>query len=631
MMSREALKRWYWMPTAVLALGVLSIAMLLWIDRINRAQRVNFDLCDALMDIQIKTASSHLWLEEAIFEKASVEIDRAFAELELAISLARAILSGGESEHGMPLEPVTDQGLREEFEGIHSLLTQLNTIALQRIQDPDNARIGSALDQRFDELYKEAQSQADALEVVIERKNILAMAQSERLFWSIFFAWALIVGGAATGLWSLEARRKAAEKALQKANEALQSRTEELRTHKEHLRELVTERTAELIAANRTLQQEIVERKQTEASLRASENKFRTLVENLPQKIFLKDKDSTYVYCNDNFVRDLGLRPDEILGKTDYDLLPSHVAEKEIAEDRRILQSGKTEEIEERHGTNGHEIVVQKFKVPIRNERECPGGILGIVWDITEKVRLESIAEATNTMENIGYVFSGIRHEIGNPINSIKMTLSLLTGKIETCPRETIREYINWIVSEVSRVEYLLKALKNFNMYETPELQNVHVKTFMERFLSLVSADFDVRGIKIDSLIHPDAEWAYTDSRALQQVMLNVMSNASDAMNGREAPEIVIEVLKRDGTIKIKVTDNGGGMTDEQQKELFKPFRTSKPAGTGLGLVIAKRMLTGMKGTIEIKSKQDKGTTVNISIPKGRGELILEQENTSCH
>jgi C4-dicarboxylate-specific signal transduction histidine kinase len=151
----------------------------------------------------------------------------------------------------------------------------------------------------------------------------------------------------------------------------------------------------------------------------------------------------------------------------------------------------------------------------------------------------------------MGYVFSGIRHEISNPINSIKMTLSVLTGKIDICPRETIREYISWITSEVSRVEYLLKVLRNFNMYETPEVQNVHVKTFMERFLSLVSADFEIRGIKIESLIHPDAEWAYTDPRALQQVMLNVMSNASDAMNGREAPKIVIEVLKLDGPIKI--------------------------------------------------------------------------------
>jgi signal transduction histidine kinase len=83
--------------------------------------------------------------------------------------------------------------------------------------------------------------------------------------------------------------------------------------------------------------------------------------------------------------------------------------------------------------------------------------------DITEKTRLESIAQAVNTMDNIGFIFSGIRHEIGNPLNSIKMTISVLRKNLDRFPKETIREYIERTASEITRMEYLLKSLRNFS------------------------------------------------------------------------------------------------------------------------------------------------------------------------
>jgi len=90
-------------------------------------------------------------------------------------------------------------------------------------------------------------------------------------------------------------------------------------------------------------------RKRTEEALRDSENYYRTLVQNLPQKIFLKDKNSVYLSCNENFSGDLKMRPAEITGKTDYDFYPKEFAEKYRADDKRIMESGKTEDIEEKY------------------------------------------------------------------------------------------------------------------------------------------------------------------------------------------------------------------------------------------------------------------------------------------
>jgi PAS domain S-box-containing protein len=129
--------------------------------------------------------------------------------------------------------------------------------------------------------------------------------------------------------------------------------------------------------------------KQTESVLRASEKKYKTLIENLPQKIFLKDINSTYVSCNENYAEDLKIKPDEIVGKTDYGFYPKELAEKYRADDKRIIASRRIEDIEEKYIKDGQEFIIHTVKTPIRDEEGNIVGILGIFWDITEQKKAE--------------------------------------------------------------------------------------------------------------------------------------------------------------------------------------------------------------------------------------------------
>jgi signal transduction histidine kinase len=237
------------------------------------------------------------------------------------------------------------------------------------------------------------------------------------------------------------------------------------------------------------------------------------------------------------------------------------------------------------------------------------------ISDITEKTRLSSIAEAVNTMNNLGYIFSGIRHELGNPINSIKTTATVCKKNLNAFSREMIGEYVDRVLSDITRVEVLLKDLKNFSMYENPECFEVPLRSFIENLLAIVERDFSARDIRIKTVFGRNSSYGFFDARALQHVMLNLLTNAFDALDGITDSIIMITVSREEDSIVIRVSDNGRGIPEAQQKHLFQPFSTTKIHGTGLGLVIAKKMLLKMDGAIEIASRENAGTTVTVILP----------------
>jgi PAS domain S-box-containing protein len=257
---------------------------------------------------------------------------------------------------------------------------------------------------------------------------------------------------------------------------------------------------------------------------------------------------------------------------------------------------------------------------PVKNRN---GEIINYVYikrDVTEKLRFESIADSVNTMDNIGYVFSGVRHEIGNPINSINMILGILRAKQDTLSPDAVKDYLAKMTEQVGRVEYILRSLKSFNLYETQEPQNIGLERFMDNFLPLINADLGLKGIKIDASVAAGST-AFADPRALQQVLLNIVTNAADAVDGRPDPAIALHLSRTAGSVLIRVRDNGPGIPADKLKDIFRPFYTTKQHGTGLGLVIVKKMLARMNGSIELTSIVGEGTTVDITIPEGTHEV----------
>jgi PAS domain S-box-containing protein len=365
--------------------------------------------------------------------------------------------------------------------------------------------------------------------------------------------------------------------------------------------------------------QDITDRVKAEKALRDSEERYRTLIETMNEGLGMDDENGLLVYANDRLCEMLGYSLDEIIGRPVLSFFDEK-NQKVLREEVKKRMSGENESYRlEWVKKDGQKIITLVSPRGIFNSAGKYKGSFAVVTDITEKLRLESIAEAVNTMDNIGFIFSGVRHEIGNPVNSIKMALSVLKQNLDSYSKEMIREYADRMLSEIVRMEYLLKAMKSFNLFETMDLIDVNMTTFMDNFLRLTSGDFAKKGIRIETDI-AETLWAYIDPRALQQVLLNVMTNASDALDGRENARITVRVAKLGNMINIAVEDNGSGMSEEQVEDLFKPFYTTKEKGTGLGLVISKKMMTKMKGLIEVVSEKDKGTIVDLFVPEGISE-----------
>lgn len=361
---------------------------------------------------------------------------------------------------------------------------------------------------------------------------------------------------------------------------------------------------------------------------RAEENNIRlaAAIESAAEAVVISDVRGIIRYVNPAFEKITGFSRKEAVGRDHHILDGGKHDEAFFSELRATIRrdgfwKGRLLN-RKKDGTIYHEDCTYS---PIRNPAGDIINYVSIKRDITEKLWLESIAQSVETMNNIGYIFAGVRHEIGNPVNAATMILEVLRSKLVHLEKKAVEGYLDRALSELSRVAYLLRTLKNYNMYERPHLQKINVVKFMDQFLSVVREDFRVRGITIDLAIESDAQLCFADPRALQQILLNFLTNASDALQETKAPLISIRVLKKGGMVRIQVEDNGCGMTDEEQKALFKPFYTTKAKGTGLGLVIVKKMLTMMKGSIEISSRKYFGTIVDIALLDGCQEDTAEQ------
>ncbi len=221
---------------------------------------------------------------------------------------------------------------------------------------------------------------------------------------------------------------------------------------------------------------QVVRTAEAEDALRSSEAMYRSLVGNLPVKVFAKNADSVFVSCNESLAKDLGIRPDQIAGKTDYDFYPEDLAEKYRADDRRIMDAGRTQELEERHVRGGQELFVRTIKTPLKDEAGRVTGILGVFWDVTERRRAEeALRESERRLRDIATSMSDWVWEV-----DANVVYTYCSGKVEEIlgysPEEILgktpfdlmppeeAERVNAAFAEIVREKRPFRGLENWGL-----------------------------------------------------------------------------------------------------------------------------------------------------------------------
>ncbi|MCB9631136.1 MAG: PAS domain-containing protein [Sandaracinus sp.] len=237
-----------------------------------------------------------------------------------------------------------------------------------------------------------------------------------------------------------------------------------------------------------------------------------------------------------------------------------------------------------------------------------------VAADRTESRRLDRIASALNASENLAFVFSSVRHELGNPVNSLKTALGYLVERRDEIPHDILWEYLEEMQREVGRMESMLTVMRGFSEHDAVQVVPVHLHEHFARLQRLIGPEVERRGALLQVEVPPDV-FVRADPTALHQVTLNLLTNALDAVESRPTRRIRITARANGPRVQITVGDTGVGMDAQTVANLFKPFQTTKKRGTGLGLVITQRLLARMDGTIDIWSRPGEGSVIRLALP----------------
>ncbi len=224
----------------------------------------------------------------------------------------------------------------------------------------------------------------------------------------------------------------------------------------------------------------------------------------------------------------------------------------------------------------------------------------------------------TNDARMVTRIFSQLRHEIGNPLNSIKMSLQVLKENLDDFPKSKILAYITRCVGEVRRLERLLASLREFSRETRLVPKELDLKGQLGRFAELSRAQCESAQVGLSVSVDERARFVMADAEALDQVLHNLLLNALQAKR-QDSGRVIVRTRRgmRQDQLVIEVEDDGIGISRHMLPLVFRPMFTTKTEGTGLGLALVERLMNGMGGMVSIESEEDRYTRVVLTLLAG--------------
>jgi PAS domain S-box-containing protein len=409
----------------------------------------------------------------------------------------------------------------------------------------------------------------------------------------------------------------------------------ELRRVHDELEHRVSERTAQLAMANRSLQDEIAERKHVEEAVRDSELRYKLLTEATFDGIAIHDQ-GILIEVNAGLGRIFGYGPGELIGRSLWDLVADESRDLVLAN----MQNGVNGPYEamgrRKDGTTfPGEVVVRPCRYRGKEVRLVAGR------DITERKHLEAersrhteelehqIAERTAEIAKLesqraqteklaamGRLAAGVAHEINNPIAGIKNAFTLVKQAVD--PAHPHAEFVGMIDREITRVASIVQNMYQLYRPESGKGEAVELRSMMNDIEALFSKRLQQRRLELAIDVDPCIDRLRVPRGDLLQVLLNLLNNAIDCSS--DGGTITLAICVGPDAIRIAVSDQGPGISPDNLPHIFDPFFTTKTErdqkGMGLGLSISQSLVMAMGGKIEVRTQPNGGSTFSVLLPR---------------
>jgi PAS domain S-box-containing protein len=408
--------------------------------------------------------------------------------------------------------------------------------------------------------------------------------------------------------------------------------------------------------------EDITERNRAEEALQESEEKYRTLVENATDFIYMIDTDDRILPLNQSAVRLLGKEPEQVIGKKIFDIFPQEMATQFSKDLRLTSKTGKTIMADAKLSVAGREIWASTSLNPIRNDKNEVVAVMGVTRDITEQkwmegelqekneqldaqneeLRLqteelmaqqqeliESTEEAARANQLKSEFLANMSHELRTPLNVIIGFSQLIRDEVPGKINQEQKQCLDDVLESSQHLLNLINEVLDLSKIEAGrtelKLENV---ALAELIIPLTRSMMPLLRPKKQSLVVEIEEGlppVHADKGKLGQVLRNLLSNSSKFTP--DGGKLKIEATSHDSWCRLSVIDNGIGIKKEDKERIFEPFcqleytPSNGKSGTGLGLAVVKQIIEKHGGQIWVKSEYGKGSQFTFNLPLATNDI----------
>ena len=357
---------------------------------------------------------------------------------------------------------------------------------------------------------------------------------------------------------------------------------------------------------------DLTDRVNLEERLRASEARWRAVVESAVDGIIVIDTRGRIEAYNPAAERLFGYTAEEVVGQNVRMLMPLPYHDEHDGYLAKYLETGRPKIIGTGREVTGKRKDGSTFPLHLSVGEASLGGerkFTGILHDLTSRVAMEEQLRERAALARLGEMAAVLAHEVKNPLAAVRGAIEVIGTRLPSGTRDAA--IVKEIVARIDSLNELMKDLLLFARPPRPNPLPVDIPPLLAATAELLKEDPALNAVRID--VQGTAPPVIADPGLLRIVFLNLMVNSAHAMRGDGQIKVLVEAVN--GECRIAFEDNGPGIPPDIREKIFTPFFTTKSRGTGLGLPTAKRLIEAHRGTIDVRCPAGGGTTVIVQLP----------------